>query len=138
MEVKINYEGKEIWVNEQVKECLDELKREESVQSRKSRRHELLWDSMLIDGIENDQGTLPEIVPIEEDVIWAMYLQALDKLINGLESTDKQIITDRFFNKMKYREMAEKYAMPVTSIQYRIEKSIKKMSRKFNDVLNKL
>jgi len=138
MEVKINYEGKEIWVDEQVKECLDELKREESVQSRKSRRHELLWDSMLIDRIENDQGTLPEIVPIEEDVIWTMYLQALDKLINGLESTDKQIITDRFFNKMKYREMAEKYAMPVTSIQYRIEKSIKKMSRKFNDVLNKL
>jgi DNA-directed RNA polymerase specialized sigma24 family protein len=138
MEVKINYEGKEIWVDEQVKECLDELKREESVQSRKSRRHELLWDSMLIDGIENDQGTLPEIVPIEEDVIWTMYLQTLDKLINGLESTDKQIITDRFFNKMKYREMAEKYAMPVTSIQYRIEKSIKKMSRKFNDVLNKL
>lgn len=138
MEVKINYEGKEIWVDEQVKECLDELKREESVQSRKSRRHELLWDSMLIDRIENDQGTLPEIVPIEEDVIWTMYLQTLDKLINGLESTDKQIITDRFFNKMKYREMAEKYAMPVTSIQYRIEKSIKKMSRKFNDVLNKL
>ena len=138
MEVKINYEGKEIWVDEQVKECLDELKREESVQSRKSRRHELLWDSMLIDRIENDQGTLPEIVPIEEDVIWAMYLQALDKLINGLETTDKQIITDRFFNKMKYREMAEKYAMPVTSIQYRIEKSIKEMSGKFNDVLNKL
>lgn len=138
MEVKINYEGKEIWVDEQVKECLDELKREESVQSRKSRRHELLWDSMLIDGIENEQDALPEKMPIEEDVIWAMYLQALDKLINGLETTDKQIITDRFFNKMKYREMAEKYAMPVTSIQYRIEKSIKKMSRKFNDVLNKL
>lgn len=138
MEVKINYEGKEIWVDEQVKECLDELKREESVQSRKSRRHELLWDSMLIDGIENEQDALPEKMPIEEDVIWAMYLQALDKLINGLETTDKQIITDRFFNKMKYREMAEKYAMPVTSIQYRIEKSIKEMSRKFNDVLNKL
>jgi DNA-directed RNA polymerase specialized sigma24 family protein len=88
---------------------------------------------MFIEGIEN----LPEKTSIEE-VIWTMYLQALDKLINGLSPTDKQIITDRFINKMKYREIAVKYAMPVTSIQYRIERSIKEMRQKFDDVLKKL
>ena len=135
MKVKINYEGKEVWVDDQVKECLDQLAREESVQSRRNRRHELLWDAWLIDGIED---SVMASVSIEEEIIKAMYIEAIEKLVGELEPIDKQMITERFIHKLKYREMAEKYAMPATSIQYRIEKSLKEMRKKFNNILKEL
>jgi DNA-directed RNA polymerase specialized sigma24 family protein len=131
MKEKINYEGQEIWVDEKIKTCLDELKREKEVQDRRNRRHELLWDSMMIEEIENHK----EILPIEDDVINALYIKALDKLIGGLEEIDKRLIIDRFINKMKYSEMADKYSMPDSTIDSRIKKILELMKSDFDDML---
>lgn len=123
MKVKINYEGTEILVEEEIKRCLDELKREEESRKRKNRRKEILWDAILIEGMEVFE--LLDMSSIEDEVIEDIYLQGLYSLLIGLEDFDKKLIKDRFVNELKYKELSNKYSMPVSSIQYKLERIYK-------------
>jgi len=138
MKVKINYEGKEILVDEAVKSCLDELKRQEEVLDRKNRRHEILWDSILLGGIDAVKESILSGDIVEDQVINEMYMKALEQIIEGLEELDRVIIIDRYMNSLKYKDLSSKYNMPITSVQYRIERALSDMSIKFDAILKKL
>lgn len=130
MKVKINYEGTEIWVEEEVKVCLDELKREEESRKRKNRRKEILWDAMLVEGMEAIE--LFDMNSIEDEVFNKIYLQGLYLILMDLDEFDKKLIKDRFVNKLKYKELSAKYNMPISSIQYKLERILKYIDYELN------
>lgn len=132
MKIMINYEGTEILVEEEIKRCLDELKREEESRKRKNRRNEILWDAILIEGMEVLE--LLNMSSIEDEVIEDIYLQGLYSLLIGLEDFDKKLIKDRFVNELKYKELSAKYNMPISSIQYKLERILKYIDYELNKI----
>lgn len=131
MKVKTDYNGQDIWVDEDVKKCLDELEKEEKAQNRRNRRHELLWDSIMIKEIDYVKDDLP----IEEEVIDSLYKKAIEKLVQGLDDLDRKLIIDRFINRLKYSEMVNKYELPDSTINSRIKRIIAKIKSALNDAL---
>ena len=77
MKVIVNYGGTEILVDEKIKECLDELKRQEKVMNRRNRRHEILWDSNLLEGMEAAREIAVSLESIEDGVIKKIFLDSL-------------------------------------------------------------
>ncbi|MDI3478503.1 MAG: hypothetical protein PWQ37_1888 [Candidatus Petromonas sp.] len=122
MKVIINYGGTEILVDEKIKECLDELKRQEEVMNRRNRRHEILWDSTLLEGMEAAREIAESLESIEDGVIKKIFLDALDNMMETLEEIDRLLIVDRFINQMKYRELSSKYGIADSTIESRINK----------------
>jgi RNA polymerase sigma factor (sigma-70 family) len=122
MRVIVNYGGTEILVDEKIKECLDELKRQEEVMNRRNRRHEILWDSTLLEGMEAAREIAESLESIEDGVIKKIFLDALDNMMETLEEIDRLLIVDRFINQMKYRELSSKYGIADSTIESRINK----------------
>lgn len=122
MKVIVNYGGTEILVDEKIKECLDELKRQEEVMNRRNRRHEILWDSTLLEGMEAAREIAETIETIEDGVIKKIFLDALDNMMETLEEIDRLLIVDRFIHQMKYRELSSKYGIADSTIESRIKK----------------
>lgn len=122
MRVIVNYGGTEILVDEKIKECLDELKRQEEVMNRRNRRHEILWDSTLLEGMEAAREIAESLESIEDGVIKKIFLDALDNMMEALEEIDRLLIVDRFIHQMKYRELSSKYGIPDSTIESRIKK----------------
>jgi RNA polymerase sigma factor (sigma-70 family) len=122
MRVIVNYGGTEILVDEKIKECLDELKRQEEVMNRRNRRHEILWDSTLLEGMEAAREIAESLESIEDGVIKKIFLEALDDMMETLEEIDQLLIVDRFIHQMKYRELSSKYGIPDSTIESRIKK----------------
>lgn len=122
MKVIVNYGGTEILVDEKIKECLDELKRQEEVMNRRNRRHEILWDSTLLEGMEAAREIAESLESIEDGVIKKIFLNALDNMMETLEEIDRLLIVDRFTHQMKYRELSSKYGIPDSTIESRIKR----------------
>lgn len=122
MKVIVNYGGTEILVDEKIKECLDELKRQEEVMNRRNRRHEILWDSTLLEGMEAAREIAESLESIEDGVIKKIFLNALNNMMEALEEIDRLLIVDRFIHQMKYRELSSKYGIPDSTIESRIKK----------------
>ena len=122
MKVIVNYGGTEILVDEKIKECLDELKRQEEVMNRRNRRHEILWDSTLLEGMEAAREIAESLESIEDGVIKKIFLDALNNMMEALEEIDRLLIVDRFIHQMKYRELSSKYGIPDSTIESRIKK----------------
>jgi len=134
MKLKINYEGTEIWVEEKVKTCLDELKREEESRQRKHRRKEILWDSILVEGMKQAKKLGKKNYSLEDKVIKEIYLQELYLVLMDLEELDRKLIVDRFINELKFRELSVKYSIPITSIQYKLERILKYINNALNNI----
>lgn len=122
MKVIVNYGGTEILVDEKIKECLDELKRQEEVMNRRNRRHEILWDSTLLEGMEAAREIAESLESIEDGVIKKIFLDALDNMMEALEEIDRLLIVDRFIHQMKYRELSYKYGIPDSTIESRVKR----------------
>lgn len=122
MRVIVNYGGTEILVDEKIKECLDELKRQEKVMNRRNRRHEILWDSTLLEGMEAAREIAESLESIEDGVIKKIFLDSLDNMMEALEEIDRLLIVDRFIHQMKYRELSSKYGIPDSTIESRIKR----------------
>lgn len=122
MKVIVNYGGTEILVDEKIKECLDELKRQEEVMNRRNRRHEILWDSTLLEGMEAAREIAESLESIEDGVIKKIFLNALNNMMEALEEIDRLLIVDRFIHQMKYRELSSKYGIADSTIESRIKK----------------
>ncbi|MDK2798929.1 MAG: hypothetical protein PWQ70_548 [Clostridiales bacterium] len=122
MRVIVNYGGTEILVDEKIKECLDELKRQEEVMNRRNRRHEILWDSTLLEGMEAAREIAESLESIEDGVIKKIFIDALNNMMEALEEIDRLLIVDRFIHQMKYRELSSKYGIPDSTIESRIKK----------------
>jgi len=122
MRVIVNYGGTEILVDEKIKECLDELKRQEEVMNRRNRRHEILWDSTLLEGMEAAREIAESLESIEDGVIKKIFFDALDNMMEALEEIDRLLIVDRFIHQMKYRELSSKYGIPDSTIESRIKR----------------
>jgi len=122
MKVIVNYGGTEILVDEKIKECLDELKRQEEVMNRRNRRHEILWDSTLLEGMEAAREIAESLESIEDGVIKKIFLDALDNMMEALEEIDRLLIVDRFIHQMKYKELSSKYGIPDSTIESRVKR----------------
>ena len=125
MKVIVNYGGTEILVDEKIKECLDELKRQEEVMNRRNRRHEILWDSTLLEGMEAAREIAVSLESIEDGVIKKVFLDALNNMMEALEEIDRLLIVDRFIHQMKYRELSSKYGIPDSTIESRIKRVLR-------------
>lgn len=69
MKVIINYEGHHLLVDEELKACLDELRHEEALRARRNRRHEVLWDGLLLETMEVIHQSMWIHDAIENEVI---------------------------------------------------------------------
>ena len=125
----IEYLGLEIEVDEEVKICLEELDRKEDSLARKNRRHELLWDSTLVEGMDGVKNKTGSEGLLEDMVIDLMENERIREAVEELDELDRGIIIDRFFKQMKYRELAEKYGIASSSIETRIKRVLKKMGK---------
>lgn len=118
MRVLTVYEGQEILVEEEIKLCLDKLEREKKAQKKKIKRHELLWDSMRIEELDSDE----EVNSAENDAILAINSKHLRKILDELGELDRELIIDRYVNRMKLPEMEKKYLIPETTLSSRIKR----------------
>ena len=125
----IEYLGQEIEVDEEVKICLEELERNEGSLARKNRRHELLWDSTLVEGMDGVRNKTGSEGLMEDVVMDLMEEERIREAVEELDELDRAIIIDRFFKEMKYRELAEKYGMPSSSIESRIKRVLNRLKK---------
>ena len=129
MKEVIEYLGQEIEVDEEVKICLEELDRKEDSLARKNRRHELLWDSTLVGGIDGIRNKTGSEGHMEDMVMDLMEKERIREAVEELDEIDREIIIDRFFKQMKYRDLAEKYGIASSSIETRIKRLLKVLKK---------
>lgn len=130
MKVIIEYNGQEIEVEEEIRICLEDLDRQAESIARKNRRHELLWDSALVEGVDGAKDKTGAEARMEDMVMDLMEHEDIRAAVAELDELDRKIIVDRFFNQMKYRELAEKYGMASSSIETRIKRVLKGIKTK--------
>ena len=129
MKEVIEYLGQEIEVDEKVKSCLEELDRKEDSLARKNRRQELLWDSTLVEGMDGVKNKTGSEDHMEDMVMDLMENERIREAVEELDELDRGIIIDRFFKQMKFRDIAEKYRMPSSTIETRIKRVLKRLEK---------
>ncbi|MCG8540174.1 MAG: hypothetical protein MJA82_09565 [Clostridia bacterium] len=137
MKVKINYQGREIWVEEEVKNCLDDFARKQDAMERRSRRHEVLWDALQIEGMDKARECAEMNSNVEDEVIKTIYLEAVCQIVQGLDALEKAIFVDKYFNGLKYKELEAKYNIPDSTIHSKLSRILKVIQRKINGSSNK-
>lgn len=130
MNKRVEYNGKIITVSEEIYECLNTFKRKESNRGRQLRRHELLWDGGLLEGMDAARDMVGRIPGIEEELLKSELYDQLWNEIRSLNKLDQLLLVDKVVNGLKYRELSLKYELPISTIDSKLRRIKKNLKEK--------
>lgn len=118
----VEYLGENIVVTEEVYTCLMELERKKSNQGRQLRRHELLWDGGLLEGMDGARNKALMQESIEEHMVKEELYHALWTALNALDSMERSLMVDKYIHGFTYARLSQKYNLPTSTLDSRLKK----------------